>query len=215
MIDNEALTLHLPTLLAARNERRIVRDDYVDLTEVVEVIRGYVALPLVDDSYVHSSTILRIAQLDNFWCEKNMARFVTRLSFFIVTTFLECETWKFGDVNTPDERLKDIFSEKFFEFFQDELRCVPIIRGIDELGVEVLVPDLFACTFLARAFGTIAATSRELEAREEKRLFFPNEESIKFSLIDVSEVTGDEYEVSEFDEWAAENEFPWDETQEE
>lgn len=215
MIDIEALTLHLPTLLAARNERSIVRDDYVDLTEVVEIIRAYVALPLVDDSYVHSSTILRIAQLDNFWCEKNMARFVTRLSFFIVTTFLECETWKFGDVNTPDERLKDLFSEKFLELFQDELRCVPIIRGIDELGVEVLAPDLFACTFLARAFGTIAATSRELEAREEKRLFFPNEESIKFSLIDVSEVTGDEYEVSEFDEWAAENEFPWDETQEE
>ena len=215
MIDIEALTLHLPTLLAARNERSIVRDDYVDLTEVVEIIRAYVALPLVDDSYVHSSTILRIAQLDNFWCEKNMARFVTRLSFFIVTTFLECETWKFGDVNTPDERLKDLFSEKFLELFQDELRCVPIIRGIDELGVEVLVPDLFACTFLARAFATIAATSRELEAREEKRLFFPNEESIKFSLIDVSEVTGDEYEVSEFDEWAAKNEFPWDETQEE
>ena len=215
MIDIEALTLHLPTLLAARNERSIVRDDYADLTEVVEIIRAYVALPLVDDSYVHSSTILRIAQLDNFWCEKNMARFVTRLSFFIVTTFLECETWKFGDVNTPDERLKDLFSEKFLELFQDELRCVPIIRGIDELGVGVLVPDLFACTFLARAFGTIAATSRELEAREEKRLFFPNEESIKFSLIDVSEVTGDEYEVSEFDEWAAENEFPWDETQEE
>ena len=215
MIDIEALTLHLPTLLAARNERSIVRDDYVDLTEVVEIIRAYVALPLVDDSYVHSSTILRIAQLDNFWCEKNMARFVTRLSFFIVTTFLECETWKFGDVNTPDERLKDLFSEKFLELFQDELRCVPIIPGIDELGVEILVPDLFACTFLARAFGTIAATSRELEAREEKRLFFPNEESIKFSLIDVSEVTGDEYEVSEFDEWAAENEFPWDETQEE
>ena len=215
MIDIEALTLHLPTLLAARNERSIVRDDYVDLTEVVEIIRAYVALPLVDDSYVHSSTILRIAQLDNFWCEKNMARFVTRLSFFIVTTFLECETWKFGDVNTPDERLKDLFSEKFLELFQDELRCVPIIRGIDEFGVEVLAPDLFACTFLARAFGTIAATSRELEAREEKRLFFPNEESIKFSLIDVSEVTGDEYEVSEFDEWAAENEFPWDETQEE
>ena len=215
MIDIEALTLHLPTLLAARNERSIVRDDYVDLTEVVEIIRAYVALPLVDDSYVHSSTILRIAQLDNFWCEKNMARFVTRLALFIVTTFLECETWKFGDVNTPDERLKDLFSEKFLELFQDELRCVPIIRGIDELGVGVLVPDLFACTFLARAFGTIAATSRELEAREEKRLFFPNEESIKFSLIDVSEVTGDEYEVSEFDEWAAENEFPWDETQEE
>ena len=215
MIDIEALTLHLPTLLAARNERSIVRDDYVDLTEVVEIIRAYVAFPLVDDSYVHSSTILRIAQLDNFWCEKNMARFVTRLSFFIVTTFLECETWKFGDVNTPDERLKDLFSEKFLELFQDELRCVPIIRGIDESGVEVLAPDLFTCTFLARAFGTIAATSRELEAREEKRLFFPNEESIKFSLIDVSEVTGDEYEVSEFDEWAAENEFPWDETQEE
>lgn len=212
MIDIEALTLHLPTLLAARNKRSTVRDDYVDLTEVIEVIRGYVALPLVDDSYVHSSTILRIAQLDNYWCERNMARFVTRLSFFIVTTFLECETWKFGDVNTPDERLNDIFSEKFLEFFQDELRCVPIIRSIDESKVEILVPDLFACTFLARAFGTIAATSRELEDREEKRLFFPNEESIKVSLIDITDVSGDEYEVSEFDEWAAENEFPWDET---
>ena len=215
MIDIEALTLHLPTLLAARNDRSIVRDDYVDLTEVVEVIRGYVALPLVDDSYVRSSTILRIAQLDHFWDEKKMGRFVTRLAFLIVTTFLECETWKFGDVNTPDERLKDIFSENFLEFFQAELRCVPIIRGIDELGVEILVPDLFACTFLARAFGTTAATSRELEAREEKRLFYPNQESIKVSLIDLSDVTGDEYEVSEFDEWAAKNEFPWDETQEE
>lgn len=215
MINLEALTLHLPTLLAARNERSIVREDYVDLTEVVEVIRGYVALPLVDDSYVHSSTILRIAQLDNFWSEKNMGRFVTRLALLIVTTFLECETWKFGDVNTPDERLKDIFAENFLEFFQDELRSVPIIRGIDELGVEILVPDLFACTFLARAFGTTAATSHELEAREEKRLFFPNEKSIKISLIDLSDVTGDEYEVSEFDEWAAKNEFPWDETQEE
>jgi hypothetical protein len=215
MIHIEALTLHLPTLLAARNERSIVHDDYVDLTEVVEVIREYVALPLVDDSYVRSSTILRIAQHDHFWGEKNMGRFVTRLAFFIVTTFLECETWKFGDVNTPDERLKEIFAENFLEFFQGELRCVPIIRGIDELGVEVLVPDLFVCTFLARAFGTIAATSRELEAREEKRLFFPNEVSIKVSLIDVSEMIGDEYEVSEFDEWAAENEFPWDETQEE
>ena len=203
--------MHLPTLLAARNERDIVRDDHVDLSEVADIIKGYVSLPLIDDPYVHSATILRIAQLHKFWNDKGLDRFTTQLAMFVVASFLEIETWKIGDFNTPDECLDEIFSDEYLDELRTELKFVPVVRTIDEGGTEILVPDLFVVTFLARAFGTTAETSREVAAREEKRLFFPNEEpSLGISLIDISEMTGDEYEISDFDEWAADIEFPWD-----
>jgi hypothetical protein len=211
MIDVSTLTLHIPTLLAARNERGVMRDMYVDLSAVVDIISDYVALSLMDDPYVHSSTILRIAQAREFWMEKDLSRFDTQLAMFVISAFLEMETWMMGDFNTPDECLREIFSDDFLDIFRSELIYVPVICALDELGDDIFVPDLFACSFLARAFGTIAETSREVEAREEKRLFFPNEESnVGISLIDLANMTGEEYELSEFDEWAEGQNFPWD-----
>lgn len=216
MIDIDALTLHMSTLIAARNERSVLRDEYVDLSEVADIIKDYMALPLADDPYVHSATILRIACVDEFWQSKNPDRFVTRVARTVISTFLEIETLKIGDFNTPDECLEEIFAEGYLDLFRDELKYVPVIRTVNESGAEILVPDLFAVTFLARAFGTIAETSREIAAREEKRLFFPNEETnMGISLVDISDMSGDDYELSEFDEWATDIEFDWDETFEE
>lgn len=209
-MNNTELTLHLPTLLAARNQRNVLRNHYVDLSYVVDIIESYIALEIVDDPYLHSASILRIATLDSHASQHSHHPFESRLANFIIRTILENETWQVGDINTPDERLQEIFSNELLVSFRVQLSMVPVIETINELGAPIFVPDLFVCEFLARPQGTIAETSRDIIAREERRLFRPNDETIRIQLIDECEMEGDSYEISEFDEWASGMEFPWD-----
>jgi hypothetical protein len=210
MMNNTELTLHLPTLLAARNQRNVLRNRYVDLSYVVDIIESYIALEIVDDPYVHSASILRIATLDSHASRHSHHPFESRLANFIIRTILENETWRVGDINTPDERLHEIFSNELLASFRVQLSMVPVIETINEQGASIFVPDLFVCEFLARPQGTIAETSRDIIAREERRLFRPNDETIRIQLIDECEMEGDSYEISEFDEWASGMDFPWD-----
>ena len=209
-MNNTELTLHLPTLLAARNQRNVLRNRYVDLSYVVDIIESYIALEIVDDPYVHSASILRIATLDSHASRHSHHPFESRLANFIIRTILENETWQVGDINTPDERLQEIFSNELLASFRAQLSMVPVIETINEQGAPIFVPDLFVCEFLARPQGTIAETSRDIIAREERRLFRPNDETIRIQLIDECEMEGDSYEISEFDEWASGMDFPWD-----
>jgi hypothetical protein len=211
MIDISSLSLHIPTLLNSRNEREVVRDNYVDLSLVAGIIAGYVSLPLLDDPYVHSATVLRIALLDDYYSQFREHPFEVRIAQLVVTAILEGETWKFGDVNTPDERLDELFAPQLVDELRAQLSMTPVIVTTDALGNEIHVPDLFALKFLARPLGTIAETTKEVEAREERRLFFPNDETIHFSYIKEDEVEGDTYEITDYDNWASRTSFPWDE----
>jgi hypothetical protein len=211
MIDISSLSLHIPTLLNVRNEREDVRDNYVDLSLAADIIAGYVSLPLLDDPYVHSATVLRIALLDDYYSQFREHPFELRIAQLVVTAILEGETWKFGDVNTPDERLDELFAPQLVNELRAQLSMTPVIVTTDEKGNEIHVPDLFALNFLARPLGTIAETTKEVEAREERRLFFPNDEAIHFSYINEDEVEGDTYEITDFDKWASRTSFLWDE----
>jgi len=205
------LTLHLPTLLNARNERNIIKSEFVDLSAVVDIIEGYISVNHADDPFVHSATILRIAALDIYFEQLIAVPFEKRLAMMIIHVILEGETWKVGDVNTPDERLEEIFTSEQLTDLRGQLAMTPVICTRDEFGTEIRVPDLFSLTFLARPMGTIAETSKDIIAREERRLFRPNDETIRCELVDECDVVGEPYEISEYDEWASATDFPWDE----
>lgn len=204
------LTFHYPTIIAARNERDIVRDEHVDLSSVADFIQGYLDLKGPDDPYVHSAFVSRVFELTNFIHSQDMTQFEAQLGALIVFVMLETETFKVGDVNTPDEILQELFSPVLMAEFRQQLLFVPVIPSFDEEGQPIRVPDLFSCNFFARKLATIAETSKEIEARNERRLFSPNEERVHCELIDEEDIVGDEYIVSEFDTWAAEQNFPWD-----
>lgn len=196
--------------MKARNERDIIRSEFVDLSAVADIIEGYVSVNHSDDPYVHSATILRIAALDTYFEELNVDPFDMRLAKVIIHVILEGETWKVGDVNTPDERLEEIFTAEHMTDFREQLSMTPVICTRNELEAEIFVPDLFSLTFLARPTGTIADTSKDIIAREERRLFRPSDETIRFELVDDCDVVGEPYEVSDYDEWASGAEFYWD-----
>lgn len=184
----------------------------VNLVYIVTIIQKYRDECGQDDPYMHSSFAARAVDLCYFIEEirrnaldENDLLFVD-LAMGLILAALERNTNIENHELTPSKVVGKIFDDEFLDVLREQLRAVPFHVYEDNPSEGVI--DLWGISRLAlKMCPNLWMTPEEVDQAHEDRIMG---KSLEFEFIDEAEVEGEEYVISDFDEWADEQNFPWD-----
>lgn len=194
------------------NDRNMAPSGTVDLTYVVTIIQKYRDECDQHDPYVHSSFVSRITDLIAFFSDikqtalDNNDLLCVDIALALVMTALERNTNFEQRQPTPSEAVNEVFDDEFLDVLRDQLGNVPFY--VFPENPSELVIDLLSVTRLAMRMSPNIWMSQEEEDRAHEDRIMGR--TMEFEIIDEADVVGDEHAISDFDEWAEAQNFPWD-----
>jgi hypothetical protein len=194
------------------NERDKSPAGVVNLAYIATIIQKYRDECGQADPYVHSSFVARAVDLLRFFEEirKNALDendlLCVDIAMALLLATLERNTNIENYELTPSDVVGKIFDGEFLDVLREQLRAVPFHVYEDNPSVGVI--DLWGISRLALEMcPNLWMSQEEVDQAHEDRIMG---RSLEFQFIDESEVEGEEYVISDFDEWADEQDFPWD-----
>lgn len=194
------------------NERNMIPSGTVDLTYVATIIQKYRDECDQYDPFVHSSFVSRVTDLVAFFSDIKQTALddndllCVDIALALVMTALERNTNFEQRQPTPSEAVNEVFDDEFLDVLRDQLGNVPFY--VFPENSNQLVIDLLSVTRLAMRMSPNIWMSQEEEDRAHERRIMG--ETLEFTIIDESDIEGEEEGLSVFDEWANNQSFPWD-----
>ena len=193
------------------NERDKSPAGVVNLAYIATIIQRYRDECGQADPYVHSSFVARVADLLHF--SEDIRRtaldendlLCLNIATALILAALERNTNLENHELTPSDVVVKIFDDDFLNVLRDQLCAVPFYVFEDNPSIGVI--DLWGIPrFAMKMCPNLWMTPEEVDQTHEDRIMG---RSVEFQFIDEAEVVGEEDAISAFDEWADEQDFPW------
>lgn len=194
------------------NERELAPTGTVDLTYVATILQKYRDECDQCDPYVHSSFVSRITDLVGFFNQIKLNALDSNdglcvdIALALVITALERNTNFEQRQPTPSDAVNEVFNDEFIAVLREQLSDVPFF--VFETNPNEGVIDLLAVTRLAMRMSPNNWMSEEEEEQAHERRIMG--ETLQFTFIAETDIEGEEYLISAFDDWAENQCFPWD-----
>ena len=192
------------------------RDDVpagtIDLSRTADFMLGYRDSYDQADPYVHSALITRTLQLAEFWqqasasCISDVDHMCVSLARLLIETIHERGTNLDLLAPTPEKALHQLFEDDLIDELRRGLAMTPfhVLDDAPEVGIiDLLGVDRLAMKMCPHLWMTPEEADRAHDDRIMGR-------TMDFTIMEASDVEGEEQRLSQYDEWAEGRDFPWE-----